>query len=280
MPVTRSFTRVLSDVHFGERAGTVTDLRQLDPLFADAATVVFNGDTIDTRPHPRAGLVDQLKADLTAWLHGRPAILLTGNHDPEITALHHLDLAGGAVFVTHGDIVFDDIVPWSIDASFIGQLVRRERKSDSTLTLADLLAAHRRAAWRIPRRLQSDVPPLQAIGNLLADTVWPPLRIPRILRAWAQLPARLAAFAASHRPQARCLLAGHTHHPGVWPRPDGRVVINTGSYCLPFGRLVVDVAADHVIVRRVRRRGLDYVPAATVTEISLAPAGNSPRPAA
>lgn len=275
----RPFTRILSDVHYGDHASVVTDLRQLDPLLAGAAAVVFNGDTIDSRPHPQAGLVERLKADVAAWLHGRSATLLTGNHDPEITDLHHLDLADGAVFVTHGDIVFDDIVPWSIDVALVRSLVAQERAALAKLTFSDLLLAHRRAGWRIPRRLQTDVPPLQAFGNFLADTVWPPLRIPRILRAWAQLPARLAAFAAAHRPQARCLIAGHTHHPGVWRRPDGRVVINTGSYCRPFGRLVVDITADQVIVRRVQRRGLEFSPGAVITEIALAPAGNSPRSA-
>jgi len=278
--VSRPFTRILSDVHYGERASEVTDLRQLDPLLAGAAAVVFNGDTIDTRPHPQVGLVDRLKADVAAWLRGRPATLLTGNHDPEITATHHLDLAGGIVFVTHGDIAFDNIVPWSIDAALVGQLVARERAAFPTLTFDDLLVAHRRAGWRIPRRLQSDVPPLQALGNFLADTVWPPLRIPRILRAWAQLPARLGNLAAAHRPQARCLIAGHTHLPGVWTRPDGRVVINTGSYCRPLGRLVVDVTVDQVIVRRVVRRGPDFEPGAVVAEIALAPAGFSPTSAA
>jgi len=145
--------------------------------------------------------------------------------------------------------------------------------------LGDLLVAHRRAAWGIARRLRTDVPPLQACGNFLTESIWPPSRIPNILRAWAQLPGRLADFAAEHRPQACCLVAGHTHRPGVWRRPDGRVVINTGAYCRPFGRLIVDVAADRAVVRRVRRRGRDFEAAATVAEIALAPAGISSRSA-
>ncbi len=277
--MSRPFTRILSDVHYGDRASVVTDLRQLDPVLAGANAVVFNGDTIDSRPHPQTGLVARLKSDVAAWLHGRNATLLTGNHDPEISDIHHLELADGAVLVTHGDIAFDDIVPWSIDAALVGRLVAQERAAYANLTFGDLLVAHRRAGWRIPRRLQQDVPPLQAFVNFMTDTVWPPLRIPRILLAWAQLPDRLAAFAAAHRPQARCLIAGHTHHPGVWRRPDGRVVINTGSYCRPFGRLLVDVTADLAIVRRVTHQGMEFAPGPVVTEIALAPAGNSPRSA-
>ena len=30
--------------------------------------------------------------------------LLTGNHDPDISPHHHLELAGGRVLVTHGDV--------------------------------------------------------------------------------------------------------------------------------------------------------------------------------
>lgn len=277
--MTRPFTRILSDVHYGEGACLVTDLRQLDPLLADVAAVL-NGDTIDTRPHPQAGLVERLRADVMAWLRGRPVTLLTGNHDPEIGTLHHLDLAGGAVLVTHGDVVFDEIVPWSIDAGMIRALVARERTAFPQPTFADLLVAHRRAAWAIPRRLKTGVPPLRACGNFLTDTIWPPLRIPRILRSWLELPDRAAAFAARHRPAARCIVVGHTHRPGVWTQPDGRVVINTGSYCRPLGRLIVDVAADHVAARRVIRRGRDFHPGPVVAEIALAPAGISPQPAA
>lgn len=277
--MTRPLTRILSDVHYGEGASLVTDLRQLDPLLADAAAVL-NGDTIDTRPHPQAGLVERQRADVTSWLRGRAVTLLTGNHDPEIAATHHLDLAGGAVLVTHGDVVFDDIVPWSADAAVARALVARERTTLPQPTFADLLAAHRRAAWALPRRLRIGVPPLRAVGDLLTDTIRSPLRIARILRIWIELSGRAAAFAALHRPAARCIVVGHTHRPGVWTRPDGRVIINTGSYCRPLGRLAVDVAADHVTVRRVIRRGHDFHPGPVVAEIALAPAGISPHPAA
>lgn len=277
--MTRSLTRILSDVHYGERASLVTDLRQLDPLLA-AAPAVLNGDTIDTRPHPEPGLVDRLRAAVAAWAQDRAVTLLTGNHDPEITPIHHLDLAGGTVLVTHGDVVFDDIVPWSADAALARDLVARERGAFADPTLADLLTAHRRAAWAVPRRLKTGVPPLHAVANLLTDTVWPPLRVPRILRSWMELPGRAAAFAARHRPAARCLILGHTHRPGVWERRDGRVIVNTGSFCRPLGRLIVDVAADHAAVRRVVRRGRDFHPGALVAEIALAPAGISPQPPA
>jgi predicted phosphodiesterase len=44
---------------------------------------------------------------------------------------------------------------------------------------------------------------------------------------------------------------GHTHRPGVWKTRAGVIVINTGSFCRPFGALVADVAPDRVTVRRV-----------------------------
>ena len=59
----------------------------------------------------------------------------------------------------------------------------------------------------------------------------------------------------------------------VWRLADGRVVINTGSFCRPLGRLVVDVAPDHLVVRRVTRRGRDYHPGDRVAEFALASAG-------
>ena len=81
--------------------------------------------TLDSETTELQREIDRLRADLRAWLatFDRPTTVLTGNHDPDVSPHHTLDLADGRVFVTHGDILFDSIVPWSRDAAEIGRLL-------------------------------------------------------------------------------------------------------------------------------------------------------------
>ncbi len=268
------FTRIFSDLHYGERVSIVQNLAQLDPLLAGIAGLVLNGDTLDTRPGPHPDTIQELRRTLIDHLRAIPTVMLTGNHDPDISTTHLHELAGARVLVTHGDIMFDDIVPWGKDAPLALQLVAHERRGAANPTLEQLLHAHRRAAGALPRRLpQTDTRPWQSLGRLMVELLFPPTRVTRVLRAWSEMPARTAALARLHRPQARFLVVGHTHHPGIWKQRDGRVVINTGSFCRPLGRLVVDVAPDHLVVRRVARRGRDYHPGDRVAEFALASAG-------
>ena len=41
--------RILSDLHFGHPASIIERPEQLAPLFREAKTVVFNGDTVELR---------------------------------------------------------------------------------------------------------------------------------------------------------------------------------------------------------------------------------------
>ncbi len=267
-------TRIFSDLHYGERVSLVQNLAQLDPLLAGIGGLVLNGDTLDTRPGPHPDSIQELRRALADYLRATPTVMLTGNHDPDISTTHLHELAGAGVLVTHGDIMFDDIVPWGKDAQLAHQLVARERSGAADLSLEHLLLAHRRAAGALPRRIpQTETRSWRSLGRLMVELLFPPTRITRVLRAWSEMPARTAALARLHRPQARFLVVGHTHHPGVWKQRDGRVVINTGSFCRPLGRLVVDVAPDHLVVRRVARRGRDYHPGDRVAEFALASAG-------
>jgi predicted phosphodiesterase len=82
----------------------------------------------------------------------------------------------------------------------------------------------------------------------------------------------MARIARTHRPQARFIVVGHTHRPGYWRQPDGLLVLNTGSFCLPLGARVVEVAADHLTLRAVAARGGEFHPGERLAEFALAPA--------
>lgn len=271
----QSLTRIISDLHYGDKASLVKDLGQIAPLLDGASRVLFNGDTLDTRPGPAPDHTARIVEELQTFTRQSPAefVLLTGNHDPDISPHHFLELPGG-LFVTHGDIVFDNIVPWGRDALVAGTLVNAERNGihDSVDKLARLLGAHRRACAAIPQRHQAERHGLRYLSSFLTDTLWPPQRVWHILESWRTFPYRARRLLDEHRPQARFMISGHTHWPGIWHQPDGRIILNTGSYCPPCGQLLIEFDDEHLFVRHVRRKGGDFYPGRVVAEFALTPA--------
>lgn len=267
-------TRIFSDLHYGDRASRVHQLAQLRPLLDGVDHLVLNGDTLDTRPGPAPAHTAACRAAVLAFFpENVPQVtFLTGNHDPDLSPHHALDLAAGRVFATHGDILFDRIVPWGRDAALI------DRKISAALAalppparedLAARLAVWRRVAASIPQRHQSERRRLRYALHYAIDTVWPPLRILHILQAWRAEPVRAAAFAHRHRPAAKFFLLGHTHRPRLMLPPGGVTVINTGSFCPPLGTCVVDLTPHRITVRRVESRHGEFHPAETLAEFPL-----------
>ncbi len=268
-------TRILSDLHFGDRASRVRQLDQIRPLLAGVAHLVLNGDTLDTRPGPDPLHTADCRATVTTFFQRAVArtTFITGNHDADFSPHHYLDLGGGAVFVIHGDILFDNIVPWSRDARLAGRHISAELQRLPLELRANLdhrLEVFRRVAKTIPQRHQSEKDSLRYTLRYLADTVWPPHRMLLVLRAWRQMPILAAALAQRHRPQARFILTGHTHRAGIW-RPRGNVtVINTGSYSPPVGAYAVDLTDQSLTVRQVVQQAGEFRPGAVLAAFPLA----------
>ncbi len=276
MKITEPVT-ILSDLHIGHSAGLVNDPEQLAPVFAESSTVILNGDSVEMLwKHNR----DQARAQLrrlgsVCKREGARAIFVNGNHDPFVSAINHLDLLDGRMLVTHGDILFHEVAPWSREAPIIGP--QRERfleavGDDDALTDFErqLLAAKWASLALEMREPCAPTGLFPRVRMLLRETL-PPWRVLRIVKFWMETPSRAAGLAAMFRPEAKVVVIGHTHYPGVWKR-DGRIVINTGAY-LPFStRLAVQIEDGRIVVRQVVRRGKDFALGRTRREIDLGPA--------
>ena len=268
-------TRIFSDIHFGDRASRVDRLAQLRPLLGGVDHAILNGDTLDTRPGPSpAHTADCRSAVLTFFpAECNQATFLTGNHDADFSPHHALDLGGGEVLVVHGDVFFDNIVPWSQDVPLIETRIAEELRAipaELHHNFDERLALFRRVAASIPQRHQSERNRLKYAWHYLADTVWPPLRMLRVFRAWRHAPRQAAAMTLRHRPRARFVICGHTHRPGIWPDARGVTVINTGSFCPPLGSLVVDLLQGKVVVRQVNFLRGEFQLGATLAAFPLA----------
>lgn len=275
-------TRIISDLHYGEHACRVARLGQLRPLLAGVDHLVLNGDALDTRPGPRPDHTAERIAEVRAFFPREVpgTTFLTGNHDADFSDRHFLDLGHGSVFVTHGDIFFNDIVPWSQDAPHIRRSLAAEFESGPAHLRGDLAhryAVFRRVAARIPQRHQSETNRLKYALHYLVDTVWPPLRMFRVVHTWRIAPRLAMELTRRHRPQARFVISGHTHRPGVWRGPDGLIAINTGSFCPPLSGQCVDLTTTTLTVRPLEYRGGEVRPGAPIAEFPLAESGRFPK---
>lgn len=266
--------RILSDIHYGDRASRVNRLEQLRPLMTTVSQeVVWNGDTLDTRRGPNPAHTENCRAEVRAFASSEtPVTLLSGNHDPDLGSRHALELAGGRIIVTHGDVFFDEIVPWGRDAAMIRRRIAAALAvypDPPNVALADRFLVWRAVAAEIPQRHQSERSRLKYALHFAMDTVWPPLRILRILRAWRDAPKMAAAFAQKHWPGAEFLIMGHTHRPGIWRNDHGPVVINTGSFCPPAGGMIADLHSHSLEVRRVQNRRGQFHPGEPLAEFPL-----------
>jgi predicted phosphodiesterase len=273
-PVPGEVTRVISDLHFGDQATRVRQLAQLRPLLEGVSHLVLNGDALDTRPGPYPAHSAACRAEVLDFFpRAVPKVtFLTGNHDADLSPDHRLDLAGGQVFVTHGDIIFDTIVPWGRDAGMIGEKIAARLTALPGEQRGDLdqrLAVWRQVAGSIPQRHQSEPHSLKYTLSFFADTLWPPWRFAKIAQAWQEEAGRLVELVRRHRPRARYVIAGHLHRTQIRRDASGIVTINTGSFCPPLGGYAVDLIAGRLIVRRVERRQGGFHAGAAVAEFPL-----------
>lgn len=253
-------TRIFSDVHFCDPASSVQDLKQLRPLLDGADQWIVNGDLLDTQVLDDAGpTVAAIRAFARAQVPAH--LFITGNHDPDISDLHEHSLAGGAIWLTHGDVLYDDIAPWG---HLAGEIRRRMRKHRAHLSPAEFarletrFPVFRRVCVKLPHDYDPRARgPWARLMRTLRAT-FPPHRVLIMLKVWREMPGKAAALARAQRPEARVILMGHTHAPGAWERPDGRLVINTGTFCPPRKAYCVEVEEDEVRVREVDRRGGEF----------------------
>ncbi len=250
--------RILSDLHWGHPVSLVRRVEQLRPLFEGAGTVVFNGDTVEQGPgfggrrEPGDAAVF---ADVCRAAGARP-VFVSGNHDPAISELGSLEVAGGKVLVTHGDVLFPEISVWGRTRHEIREACERMYLPNHQPVeegLDEVIARVREACINMLDDRGIDGLAWCGFRRFVLRQGWPPGRARRIFRCWAETGLRGGRLAERHHTAPAFIVMGHTHFPGVWHRKSC-TVINTGSYFPFMGRRLVEIHNDELTVRRVFRR--------------------------
>ena len=231
---------ILSDTHLGGPGSGAGSPAALRPLWAGADRLILNGDTTELHdPTWRAQSAKHvLEIERMCAQDGVAVEMLSGNHDPWLTDQRFLQLAGGAIFLTHGDVLHPAISPWNLASNDLRKMneraLHRLEPMDRT-TLSSRLSAAQFAASVDWDHLATDPEPQAPPWLRLLQR---PAVAARVMWYWATLPGRALRFVRKNAPEARFFIFGHYHRSGVW-RFGRRVVINTGN----FGRFGRPMAA-------------------------------------
>lgn len=270
--------RFLSDLHLGHDMCRLRRVEELWPLIDGAGTLVLNGDTVEARAEGFRARSQEMREHLEALCRraGTALVYLNGNHDPESWPHDYLDLAGGALFVTHGHVLLRLVSPWS---SKLRQCREELERIHAEYTVADRRNLETRFA--ITRRCCLAMPPsetrmrgrnLRALLSLVAREIWPPTRPLEVLKVWAQLPALASSFVEEFRPQAKVMLFGHTHRAALWRR-NGRLLVNMGGFVTFARPLLAEWRGDSLTVHSLTLRGGEYRTSGVRAQVPLAAPG-------
>jgi len=231
---------ILSDFHLGHSGSRAVDaLSALAKLAPSYDRVILNGDTFD-REHafemPGGKSIDP--QDLASLLGGRgnEALLLTGNHDPDISTQHHFFVEEADLLALHGDYIFMRSAPWGdLEAQMANDVKARLAALPTTANYFDRLREFRavQSSWGIKIIEQDRLRGRSAFFYFLRQFIPPtrPFRVAWYVFNWP----RLLLDAARPLPVApKTLAIGHTHRPGEWKVGNMRV-LNTGSH-MPLSR--------------------------------------------
>lgn len=270
LPIETPIT-VLSDLHMAHPASYIDHPRQLLPLLKNCRTVIFNGDTCELSNLRRKADAVRLLTDLIAYCHelGIRPLFLTGNHDPLISNLHFLDLFGGRVFITHGDMLHPAIAPWSREATAI--LAERHRLlagHDPPRTLEETVLVTKQSALVAALYDKGSHAGLRGRIELVSRFIAKPWRILITLLYWANVAHYCHAAQQRFRPKARLMLIGHTHRAGVWKNKD-YMLVNTGSFQPLSKRLMVQLDGQRAVVRKIVRENGEYRPGRVISQTTI-----------
>jgi len=245
---------ILSDLHLGRARQTAGSAALLRPIWQGASQLILNGDTAEVHHKDQWSqsarqvmqLFDMCEEDDVKLT------LVSGNHDPFLSDTRAISLAGGLVFVTHGDVFHPAVAPWSPRAAkmlavFTQAMATIDPESRGSLEdhlLASQHASH--AEWQVLADEDYRVS--------WYDLIVHPLAFVTSMRYWHTFPRLAAKFAAKHAPQARFVIFGHTHCSSV-NTIGAHTVINTGGFGMHRKPLAVVVEDEQLSVFKIVRRG-------------------------
>jgi len=246
-------TVIISDTHLAGDGRGARSAEALRPLWQGADELIINGDFAELSDPRWRGAAARQVLTLTDLCEedGVRLTFLSGNHDPLITDRRYLRLAGGEVFLTHGDMLHPAISPWVADAQKLRLLHADALSSLDPQGHGGLdhqaLAVQHVAGQKWDHLANSQAPRPGRLRRNIGHAA----KCARVLWFWHRLPKLAAQFADRYAPEARYFVFGHFHRAGVW-QINGRTIINTGSFHAPKNPHAVVIEGESLALHRIR----------------------------
>ena len=210
----------------------------LAPLLHGIDTLMLNGDTAETLSKKMSAQSIAMTEELVSVASEADieVVLITGNHDPDISKRHHATEFDKRVLIMHGHAVLDGIAPWSWRSKHIRELKSQQADPD---TLEDILELVTEVSQQVgSETMEAKRPSTMRMASLAAPAVF------HILKSWYNFPTLTCKFLKQYAPETKVCITGHTHRQGIWIR-DNSVIINTGCFGkLPFPSRPLGVILD------------------------------------
>ncbi len=254
---------IFSDMHIAHPASLVREPAQVRGLLPSSGTVIFNGDTVEMRSEQDRE-EGRANRDLLVTMcreAGCEPIFLTGNHDLLVSERHYVEMYGGKVLITHGDILFHGVSPWSHESHMIAEEHTRLLESLAPHEMGDFevrMATVKKASRVLEKFYVARRSLVSVAKNILLEFM-PPWRPASVLWYWHKAPGRAVEVLEQFKPDARFMLIGHMHRAGIWLR-DGKVIINTGCFFPFVGRYFLRIEAAQIHVTHIRRGPGGFIP--------------------
>jgi UDP-2,3-diacylglucosamine pyrophosphatase LpxH len=251
---------VLSDLHLAHPATFLVDPGRLLPVLEGFRTVVFNGDTCEllSLKHRSEGREKLYALSEHCQRQGVRPIFLTGNHDPFVSSQHHVDVLGGRVFITHGDVLHPWLAPWSRDAAWLKRERQRLLSQLPEPTCWDeAISLTKRISLIASRYDTKGEKGFSARAWMVGKFALQPWRAIHALYYWSNVSHYAHRVQERFRPDAQLMIIGHTHRPGVWKLPTFSLV-NTGSFQPMSYPLVVQLNEHRARVNLLERGSSGY----------------------
>lgn len=241
-------TIVLSDLHLG-RPGATAQAHRFAELVAPFARVIVNGDVAELH---HAQFREHAEFELERFRDccdkaGAKLELIAGNHDPFVASSRSLTLAGGAVYLTHGDALHPSVAPWSPFAETMRQAYET--------ALVSSVAGRDEHEGRLAAAREASIAEWRAVGSgahvsTIAGMAVRPHRALAVLSYWRRYPSMVHDWASRFAPHAGTVIVGHSHRPFV-RSIGGLRIVNTGAYAFPGHPLAVVLEGGSVRVHRI-----------------------------
>jgi len=247
---------VFSDIHADIPVGWKQKVETLvRPHWQGADMVIFNGDTINWTSNYKleetAEVVDYINQ--VCLEDGVEPLIIAGNADYIISDNHFFFHEPSKTLVFHGEVVYPEVSPWRMENKLLKKrydlFMKAAVNGDTDINVRFAAAKHVINIYEFDDKF---------MNNYFYRLPWVinPFSWVTLAKVFHDFPNRVAEFVKQYCPEAKHVVVGHFHRPGIW-NIDDLEIICTGAFRRYTSPLVVSIEGSNVSCSEPKKIVLD-----------------------